>query len=137
MAHGGLQLSLIPKILILLFVVLPIQSAVSQESGNSTITQEGKAIIKGQIMNEEGLAISGVKVKLMLKKCDCSKCPKPKQCNCCPDGLVTLTNSSGFYSFKLSAGEYSLTVAELQISFIFSISSDKEMTQNFEIRSIK
>jgi hypothetical protein len=70
--------------------------------------EESKATVQGYVAKESGATQPKVEVTLKLKSCKCKSCPEPKKCDCCPDQMKAQTDDTGFFTFSIYAGTYSL-----------------------------
>ena len=71
--------------------------------------KDSKGTVQGYVVKESGEARPHVEVTLKLKSCNCKSCPDPKKCDCCPDQLKVQTDETGFFTFSVYAGTYSLS----------------------------
>ena len=69
-----------------------------------------KITVSGTVSDSSGAVVSNAQIKVQLKKCKCSDCKPPDDCNCCPNQLTADSREDGTFTFSVPHGTYHVEV---------------------------
>ena len=87
---------------------------------------QATARIYGDVRDASGAAVSGAQLRVT-PDCQCSSCPDPEKCKCCPDQFTVITGSDGQFSFNVPKGSHHLKVKEVDVSVSVQEGEDKAL----------
>jgi hypothetical protein len=91
-----------------------------------SIWAQGSARIYGAVRDNSGAVVAGAQIRVT-PDCQCSDCPDPEKCKCCPDQITVTTGEQGQFSFNVPEGSYHLKVKGTEVSVTVHSGEDKAL----------